>query len=102
MTNNSMIRVTGSLLAMGVMISSGASSSILQPPMEVHSTYSSNEYNDSSASIQYYELKTSKHNVELEAERIFGQMRDATNAERMVSQNYMMEHSTPLGINFWD
>lgn len=68
----------------------------------IYSTTNNSFYGTESGMLKQYPIKEDKSNVEKEAQKLFGNMREATIAEQNAIQKNIDKISVPTGINFWD
>ena len=97
---------TGSMLLMGLtcVAISANTSVITQQFNDVAGLYSAvdGSYGNESNSLQNYPIPRRELKVETEAKELFGNMREATIAERKSIQNSIDKISLKTGFNFWD
>jgi len=70
--------------------------------MKTGSYVSVNDYGNVSSILMDYTVPKSRLGVELEANAMFGNMREATVAEQKHIQDSIDEISVSTGFNFWD
>ena len=107
MANNKVVCVASTAALIGCCIfSPNTTDGVIKTDNDYGYYYTTKDFGTESSSIVEYNLpykqRDNKSKLEMEAEFLFGPMREATKEEQDDVKKYIESIAVPTGLNFWD